>query len=235
MTNSNPLLKIWNHRSTGESLHREARSRMVETQIIGRGIVDERVLNAMLKVPRHLFIEEAFRGQSYGDHALPIGEGQTISQPYMVALMSEALCLSGSERVLEIGTGSGYQTAILAELAARVLSIERISRLVSKARSILDEIHYQNVMLRVSDGTYGWKEEGPFDAILVAAGSPQMPAPLLEQLKIGGRMIIPVGDKGSQTLQKVVKKEENKIIATPLVPCLFVPLLGAYGWKIETK
>ncbi len=205
---------------------------MVETQIVGRGIVDDRVLNAVRKVPRHLFIEDAFRGRAYGDHALPIGEGQTISQPYMVALMSEALCLSGSEKVLEIGTGSGYQTAILAELAARVLSMERISRLVSKAREILDQLHYRKVMLRVADGTYGWKEEGPFDAILVAAGAPQIPAPLVEQLKIGGRMIIPVGEKGSQILQKVVR-EKNKILTTPLVPCLFVPLLGAYGWKSE--
>jgi len=207
---------------------------MVETHIIDRGIVDARVLNAVRKVPRHLFVEQAFQARAYDDHALPIGEGQTISQPYMVALMSEALCLSGSERVLEIGTGSGYQTAILAELAARVLSVERISSLVSKARKILDVLHYQNVKLRVSDGTYGWKEEGPFDAILVAAGSPKIPAPLLEQLKIGGRMLIPVGEKGSQILQKIVK-EENKIVTTPLAQCLFVPLLGAYGWTIETK
>ena len=208
---------------------------MVESHIVNRGIVDNRVLNAVLKVPRHLFVEQAFQGRSYGDHALPIGEGQTISQPYVVALMSEALCLSGSERVLEIGTGSGYQTAILAELAARVLSIERISRLVSKARAILDQLHYRNVMLRVADGTYGWKEEGPFDAILVTAGSPQIPTPLLEQLKIGGRMIIPIGEKGSQVLQKIVKKEGNKIVTTPLVSCLFVPLLGAYGWQVEKK
>jgi len=219
----------------GESHYQDARAKMVNTQIVGRGVVDERVLNAVLKVPRHRFVEDAFRGQSYGDHALPIGEGQTISQPYMVALMSEALCLSGTEKVLEIGTGSGYQTAVLAELAARVLSVERISSLVSRAREILDLLHYRNVKLRVADGTYGWKEEGPFDAILVAAGSPHIPAPLIEQLKIGGRMIIPVGEQGSQTLQKVIKKDENKIVTTPLVPCLFVPLLGAYGWKTERR
>jgi len=207
---------------------------MVDTHIIDRGIADERVLNAIRKVPRHLFVEPLLQGRAYGDHALPIGEGQTISQPYMVALMSEALCLSGSERVLEIGTGSGYQTAILAELAARVLSVERISKLVSKARTILDALHYRNVMLRVSDGTYGWKEEGPFDAILVAAGSPKIPEPLIEQLKIGGRMIVPVGEKGSQILQKVVK-ESHKIKITPIAECLFVPLLGAYGWQVETK
>jgi len=212
-----------------ESLHREARTKMVETHIIDRGIVDKRVIAAVLKVPRHLFVEEAFQARAYGDHALPIGESQTISQPYMVALMSQALCLSGSERVLEIGTGSGYQTAVLAELSARVLSIERISRLVSKARAILDKLHYRNVKLRVSDGTYGWKEEGPFDAILVAAGSPKIPTPLVEQLKIGGRMVIPVGEKGSQVLQKIVK-EENKMVVTEIVSCLFVPLLGAYGW-----
>jgi protein-L-isoaspartate(D-aspartate) O-methyltransferase len=180
-------------------------------------------------------VEEAFRPRAYGDHALPIGEGQTISQPYMVALMSEALCLSGTEKVLEIGTGSGYQTAILAELCARVLSVERISRLVSKARTILDLLEYKNVALRVVDGTYGWKDESPFDAILVAAGSPQIPAPLIQQLKVGGRLIIPVGEKGAQVLQKVVKKEEDKVVVTQLCSCLFVPLLGAFGWKVETK
>jgi protein-L-isoaspartate(D-aspartate) O-methyltransferase len=152
----------------------------------------------------------------------------------MVALMSEVLNLSGTEKVLEIGTGSGYQTAILAELASRVLSVERISRLVSKARNILDELEYQNVALRVVDGTYGWKDESPFDAILVAAGSPQIPAPLVQQLKIGGRMIIPVGEKESQVLQKVVR-EEDKITVTPIISCMFVPLLGAFGWKVETK
>lgn len=208
---------------------------MVETQIVGRGISNDRVLTAMRKVPRHFFVEEAFRARAYGDHALPIGEGQTISQPYMVALMSEALCLSGTEKVLEIGTGSGYQTAILAELSSRVLSIERISRLVSKARIILDELEYRNVALRAVDGTYGWKDEAPFDAILVAAGSPQIPAPLIAQLKVGGRMIIPVGEKGAQVLQKVVKKEEDKMVLTSIVSCLFVPLLGAFGWKVETK
>ncbi|MEK7703256.1 MAG: protein-L-isoaspartate(D-aspartate) O-methyltransferase [Nitrospirota bacterium] len=214
-----------------ESLQKEARYKMVETQVVGRGISNDRVLAAMRKVPRHFFVEEAFRARAYGDHALPIGEGQTISQPYMVALMSESLGLCGTEKVLEIGTGSGYQTAVLAELAGRVLSVERISRLISKARAILDQLEYQNIALRAVDGTYGWKDEAPFDAILVAAGSPQIPVPLIAQLKVGGRMIIPVGEKESQILQKVVKKGEDKMVVTSMVSCLFVPLVGAFGWS----
>jgi protein-L-isoaspartate(D-aspartate) O-methyltransferase len=211
-----------------------ARRKMVEDQLIGKGIKDERVLAAMRKVPRHLFVEEAFRERAYGDHALPIGEKQTISQPYMVALMTEALALSGSEKVLEIGAGSGYQTAILAELAARVCSIERIRIFVSKAWKMMEELGYRNTIIRQADGSFGWKDEAPFDAILVAAGGPNIPAALIDQLKIGGRLVIPVGERNAQTLKKVVK-EEKGIITTPLTSCLFVPLVGALGWKAETE
>lgn len=205
---------------------------MVEDQLVAKGIRDERVLAAMRKIPRHLFVEEAFRERAYGDHALPIGEKQTISQPYMVALMSEALALTGHEKVLEIGAGSGYQTAILAELAARVCAIERIKVLSGRAWKILDELKYRNVVIRLSDGTYGWKDEAPFDAILVAAGAPNIPVTLVDQLKIGGRLVIPVGERNAQVLKKVVK-EEKGVVTTPLTSCLFVPLLGAMGWKSE--
>ncbi|MBT8407321.1 MAG: protein-L-isoaspartate(D-aspartate) O-methyltransferase, partial [Deltaproteobacteria bacterium] len=164
-----------------------ARNRMVESQLISRGIKDAQVLDTMRKVPRHRFVEEALVSQAYNDHPLPIGEKQTISQPYMVAMMTEALELQGNERVLEIGTGSGYQTAILAELADKIYSIERIRSLSVKARRILDELDYFNVVLTVSDGTVGLKEEAPFDAIIVTAGSPDVPQPLVDQLGMGGR------------------------------------------------
>ncbi len=215
---------------TQESLYRVARQRMVENQIVSRKISDERVLAAMRDVPRHLFVEEALQGRAYDDYALPIGEGQTLSQPYIVALMSESLRLTGVEKVLEIGTGSGYQTAILSRLAARVLSIERIARLVSRAWKMLETLHCQNVVIREADGTYGWKEESPFDAILVAAGSPDVPVPLVEQLKVGGRMIIPVGSREAQALCLIVKEAEG-VTTQSLIPCMFVPLLGAFGWE----
>ena len=186
---------MWSHK---ESLMKandipRARLRMVEEQIVARGIKDQRVIAAMGKVPRHLFVEEALQSQAYSDHPLPIGEKQTISQPYMVALMTEALELTGKEKVLEIGTGSGYQTAILAECAAKVFSIERIRSLAIKARKLLLELGYFNIEVKFSDGTFGWLEEGPFDAIMVTAGAPDIPQPLIDQLKVGGRMAIPVG------------------------------------------
>ena len=211
-----------------KSLDQFARERMVK-ELIVRGIVDNRVLAAMRKVPRHLFIDEGLKDTAYGDHALPIGEGQTISQPYIVALMSEALGLTGGEKSLEIGTGSGYQAAILAELSARVFSIDRLSPFVSKGWKTLDQLHYKNIVLRASDGTYGWREEAPFDAILVAAAAPSIPPPLVEQLKVGGRMVIPIGAIDSQVLYKVIR-EEDKTVMTPLVPCRFVPLLGAFAF-----
>lgn len=203
---------------------------MVEEQLIGRGVKDERVLVAMRKVPRHEFLPEAIRGMAYADNALPIGESQTMSQPYMVALMTQILGLTGTERVLEIGTGSGYQAAVLAELCGKVYTVERVKTLGEKARAVLDRLGYRNIAIKVYDGTYGWKEMSPFDAIMVTAGSPDIPAPLVEQLRIGGRMIIPVGDRSGQRLMKVVRTAEGPVIETN-IPCVFVPLIGAHGWK----
>jgi len=207
-----------------------ARNRMVENQLISRGIKDPRVLDAMRKVPRHRFVEEALVSQAYNDHPLPIGEKQTISQPYMVALMTEALELQGGERVLEIGTGSGYQTAILAELAEKIYSIERIRTLSVKAQRILDDLGYFNVVLKVGDGTMGLKEEEPFDGIMVTAGSPDVPQPLVDQLAMGGRLVVPVGDRYTQSLIKIVRAKEG-ITKTDLGGCRFVNLLGTHGWK----
>ena len=209
-----------------------ARKKMVKEQIEARGVKNERVLKAMMKVPRHLFIEEGLWSQAYGDFPLPIGEGQTISQPYIVALMTEALGLKGDESILEIGTGSGYQAAILAELAERVFSIERISSLGAKARRILDELGYANILIRISDGTYGWEEETPFDGVIVTAGAPEVPKTLCEQLKIGGRMVIPVGDEYSQILLKIVRKDTG-YKKEDLGGVRFVKLIGDHGWKAE--
>lgn len=214
--------------------YERARLKMVDEQMVTRGIKDPRVLSAMGRVPRHLFVEEALRDRAYGDHALPIGERQTISQPYMVALMTEGLALKGSERVLEIGTGSGYQTAVLAELAARVYSIERIAVLADRARRLIASLDYRNVTIKVFDGTYGWKEQAPFDAILVTAGSPDVPAPLTEQLKEGGRMIIPVGDRTTQILKKVTRTAAG-IEVSSMTGCVFVPLIGGHGWVAENE
>lgn len=210
----------------------KARQKMVDEQIASRGIRDLRVLNAMSKVPRHLFVEEALHGQAHNDYPLPIGEKQTISQPYMVALMTEALELKGDERVLEIGTGSGYQAAILAELAEWVYSIERIRSLANKARKLLDELNCYNVEIRVSDGTQGWKEKAPYQAITVTAGAPEIPQPLLDQLIPGGRLVVPVGDAFSQTLVRVIRtkggfKQED------MGGCHFVKLIGEHGWDEE--
>jgi protein-L-isoaspartate(D-aspartate) O-methyltransferase len=206
------------------------RLRMVDEQIVGRGIRDERVLAAMRKIPRHEFLPEAIRGMAYADNALPIGEGQTMSQPYMVALMTELLGLSGSERVLEIGTGSGYQAAVLAELCSKVFTVERVKPLAEKARLALDRLGYRSVAIKVYDGTYGWKEMAPFDAIMVTAGAPDVPGPLVDQLRPGGRMVIPVGDRSTQRLLKVVRTGEGPVIESS-IPCVFVPLIGAHGWK----
>jgi protein-L-isoaspartate(D-aspartate) O-methyltransferase len=203
---------------------------MVEDQIIARGVTDERVLAAMRKVPRHEFLPEAIRVMAYQDSALPVGEGQTMSQPYMVAVMSELLALIGTERVLEIGTGSGYQAAVLAELCEKVYTVERIKVLADRARAALDHLGYRTVAIKVYDGTYGWKEMAPFDAIIVTAGSPDIPAPLVDQLKEGGRLVIPVGERFGQTLMKVVKTPGGPVIERS-IPCVFVPLIGNHGWK----
>jgi protein-L-isoaspartate(D-aspartate) O-methyltransferase len=206
------------------------RSRMVDEQIAFRGVRDPRVLAVMGKVPRHEFMPEALRAQAYGDHAMPIGDGQTISQPYIVALMTELLALKGDERVLEIGTGSGYQAAVLAELCQKVFTIERVKTLADKARATLDRLGYRNVAMKVYDGTYGWKEMAPFDAIIVTAAAPDVPDSLVEQLRDGGRLVIPVGERYSQVLMKFIKSPSGMVTKTS-IPCVFVPLIGAKGWK----
>jgi protein-L-isoaspartate(D-aspartate) O-methyltransferase len=210
----------------------KARLKMVEEQIIARGIKDPKLIAAMKKVPRHLFVEEALQNQAYSDHPLPIGEKQTISQPYMVALMTEALLLTGKEKVLEIGTGSGYQAAILAELSEKVFSIERIRPLATRARKLLYELGYFNVEIKIFDGTYGWIEESPFDAITVTAGAPHIPQPLIDQLAMGGRLVIPVGDAFVQDLFRVTKTEQGTK-KEDLGGCRFVKLIGRYGWEDE--
>lgn len=209
------------------------RQRMVETQIKARGITDPRVLAAMETVPRHLFVDEGLINQAYSDNALPIGERQTISQPYIVALMTQELELKKKDRVLEIGTGSGYQTAILAQLADYVFSIERIAALASRARKILDHLNYYNVAIRVGDGSYGWKEESPFDAIITTAAAPKVPKYLVQQLAVGGRLIVPVGERDVQTLYKLTRLSENieDVKIEDLGGCRFVSLIGESGWK----
>jgi len=208
----------------------QERNQMVDEQIATRGVKDERVLTVMRKVPRHEFLIEGIRGMAYADNALPIGENQTMSQPYMVGLMTELLELKGTERVLEIGTGSGYQAAILAELCEKVYTVERIKLLADKARATLDYLGYRTVAIKVYDGTYGWKEVAPFDAIMVTAGAPDVPPTLVEQLKEGGRMVIPVGDRYGQKLVIVAKTTEG-VVTQKSISCMFVPLIGIHGWK----
>ena len=202
---------------------------MVKTQLVSRGIDDPRVLQAMGKIPREYFIDESLRDQGYADRPLPIGKDQTISQPYVVALMTQALELKGNERVLEIGTGSGYQTAILAELAKVVYSVERIESLLEGARQALDGLGYTNIYLMVSDGTVGWIEHAPYEAIIVTAGAPRIPEPLTDQLNEGGRLCIPVGDRFSQELVKVTKKNGH-LLEKSLGGVRFVSLIGEHGW-----
>lgn len=208
-----------------------ARRRMVAEQVVARGITDSRVIDAMLKVPRHKFVEEALEGKAYQDAPLPIGEKQTISQPYMVAVMSEALNLKGFETVLEVGTGSGYQAAVLALLADRVFSLERIPALARRARKILDECGFSKVNIRLADGTHGWQDMAPFDAIVVTAGAPEVPQNYLDQLTVGGRLVIPVGDRDSQVLMRIKRTGEREYEEERLLGCRFVPLIGNHGWN----
>jgi protein-L-isoaspartate(D-aspartate) O-methyltransferase len=200
------------------------RERMVESQIKARGVKDPRVLSALLKVERHRFVPEKYLDSAYSDQPLPIGEGQTISQPYIVALMTELLELKGNEKVLEIGTGSGYQAAILAELAKEVYTIEIIEPLATRAREKLSELGYQNVTVKAGDGYLGWPEAAPFDAIIVTAAPDHIPKPLIEQLKEGGRMVLPVGTH-TQELKKIVKRS-GKMETIDVIPVLFVPMTG---------
>lgn len=208
-----------------------ARRRMVEEQVIARGIKDKRVINAMLEVPRHMFVEEALQAKAYQDAPLPIGERQTISQPYMVAAMSEALSLDGTETVLEVGTGSGYQAAVLAMLADRVFSLERIPALARRARKVLDECGFSKVNIRLADGTQGWQDMAPFDAIIVTAGAPEVPPDYLTQLAVGGRLVIPVGNRESQVLMRITRTAQGEYQKEQLLGCRFVPLVGKHGWE----
>jgi protein-L-isoaspartate(D-aspartate) O-methyltransferase len=205
------------------------RERMVHTQLIERGIKDARVLEAMRKCPRHLFVEPALAARAYGDNSLPIGEKQTISQPYMVAFMTQALELTGEEKVLEVGTGSGYQTAVLAQLVQNVFSVERVRTMATRARSVLDELGYYNIAIQVGDGTIGWPEHAPFDAILVTASSRWIPRPLLEQLGRDGRLVLPLGDEKSQQLKRI-RVTPSGLREEDLGECRFVKLVGRYGW-----
>ena len=214
-----------------EHTYDRRREEMVKLQIEGRNISDPRVLAAMRRVPRHLFVSEALGHKAYEDHPLPIGEQQTISQPFIVAEMTQALELSVEDRVLEIGTGSGYQAAILAEIAYRVYTIERLYPLYRRARKLFDALKYHNIVTRYGDGTMGWKEESPFDAIIVTAGAPQLPDRLLAQLAVGGRMVLPVGNQYTQDLIKIVKDEKG-CHQISLGGCRFVKLVGEDGWRV---
>ncbi len=212
----------------------QLRANMVEYQLRRRGIRSERVLQAFLKVPRHKFVRPQDIWHAYEDYPLSIGYGQTISQPYMVATMTELLELTGNERVLEVGTGSGYQAAILAELAKEVFTIERIPELAQRAEQILRELGYTNVTVIVGDGSKGLSEHAPYDAIIVTAAAPAPPKPLLEQLKDGGRLVIPVGSRKLQDLLRITRRG-NEFITENFGPCLFVPLIGEEGWKGEAE
>ncbi len=205
---------------------------MVEEQLVPRGITDPATLKAMAEIPRHEFVEDAMQARAYGDHPLPIGCSQTISQPYIVALMTQALGLQGHERVLEIGTGSGYQAAILSRLCERVFTIERIHSLLGRARKTFDRLHYLNIISRIDDGTSGWLDEAPFDAILVTAGGPKIPEPLVEQLADSGRLVIPVGSQEVQELQ-LVEKTEGEVSVHTIEQVRFVNLIGSHGWNEE--
>lgn len=207
------------------------RGRMVEHLRNHYKIADERVLDAMNRVPRHAFVPEALKAQAYKDNALPISGGQTISQPFIVARMTELLELKGRERVLEIGSGSGYQTAILATVARKVFAVERLQVLAAEAKQKLMQIGFRNISYRCDDGTNGWEVYAPFDAMLVAAGGPSIPEPLVKQLEIGGRMVIPIGsDQKSQMLVRVTRTDKG-FETENFGPCAFVPLIGTHGWE----
>ena len=205
------------------------RERMIQEQLLGSGIEDARVLDAMQHTHRHIFVEDALQEQAYGDFPLPIGCGQTISQPYIVALMTEALELQGHEKVLEIGTGSGYQAVVLSQLCARVYTVERVELLMNRARRLFDRLRCHNISSRLDDGTMGWPAEAFFDRIIVTAAGPKVPEPLLEQLADPGRLIMPVGDRYEQMLQ-VVELIQGELLVHDITPVRFVDLIGEHGW-----
>ncbi len=207
------------------------RLKMIETQLIPRGINDKNVLKAMKKIPRDIFVPKEYKDKAYEDHPLPIGTGQTISQPYIVALMTQVLELTGKEKVLEIGTGSGYQTAILAELSYRIYTVERVKALSEKAQEVLKSLNYENIYFKIGDGTEGWEEYSPYDRIIVTAAANLVPQPLIEQLSSdNGKMVIPIGERFSQVLTLITKKQ-NKVEEKGICDCVFVPLIGKYGYK----
>jgi len=214
----------------------ELRRRMVEEQIVARGIRDKRVIEAMLKVPRHEFVPPEYRDLAYNDHPLPIGFGQTISQPYIVALMTEALELKPTDRVLEVGTGSGYQAAILAEICREVYTIEIVPQLAERAKATLERLGYRNVFVRCGDGFLGWPEEAPFDAIIVTCAAPYVPPPLVQQLAEGGRLVIPVGADPYQVLMRL-RKAGGRAKFERLIECLFVPMTGEEvgRWRVPSE
>jgi len=214
--------------------YRIERERMVKTQLKKRGIRNSRVLEAFKRVPRHHFIPKNLADQAYADGPLPIGEGQTISQPYMVAIMTQSAKIVPGNRVLEIGSGSGYQSAILAELGAEVYTIARVSSLCEQALETLRRLNYQDIHTRAGNGTLGWEEEAPFDAILVTAGAPQIPKPLLDQLAIGGRLVIPLEEDYSQVLY-IVRRSKEGFHRERGERCTFVPLIGEHGWKKDPR
>lgn len=206
------------------------RERMVQEQLVARGISDQRLLAVMAEVPRHLFVDDAMQARAYGDHPLPIAAGQTISQPYIVAFMTQVLQLQGHEKVLEIGTGSGYQAAILSRLCERVYTIERMNTLLAGARKIFGALRYYNIVAKLDDGTLGWPDFAPYDAIIVTAGGPEIPTPLVEQLADPGRLVIPVGDQDVQELH-LVTKDQGQITIDHLASVRFVDLIGEHGWS----
>ncbi len=219
-------------RDIREAGFEKARARMVELQILQRGITSQLVLDAFRKVPRHLFVPEENQDEAYGDYPIPIGFGQTISQPYIVALMTEKAQLKANDHVLEIGTGSGYQAAILSCLCRKIDTVERIPALGKRTQEVLSELGFDNVTVHIADGTGGWTEAAPYDAILVTAGSPSVPPPLQMQLRNGGRLVIPVGSSWHQELQLWIKTEADFEMET-IIPVAFVPLLGRWGWEGE--
>jgi protein-L-isoaspartate(D-aspartate) O-methyltransferase len=211
-------------RDSEDAAFARAREEMVATQIVSRGVRDPRTLAAMRKVPRHLFVPAPLAGQAYEDHPLPIGHGQTISQPYIVGFMTEALALKGGETVLEVGTGSGYQAAVLAEIAARVYTVEIVAPLAEEATALLKRLGYANVEVKAGDGYRGWPEAAPFDAIMVTAAAPRVPEPLRQQLKDGGRLILPVGDEWQELV--VVTRRGDRFEEKRVLPVRFVPMTG---------